>query len=289
MLQNQKKRCVCNRSTTLPLCDGSHHSTVWSCAEVEVEVELLVAASPSLINFAERLAHRLGGQATHKSTQMSARRLIRLIDAQVPRPAPHLSADLTLNLVIDAPRSLIAPLTQAGEVIISLENVEPSELWQTIKALSQAPSSWLKQPHWEAKTLPSIFLSHAIADEPLLIPVIQHLRELYGLKVFVCVDSLKAGGRWYDEIQEALEQSSVLIITLSKALVNSTFCAYEIGFAHGKGIPTLALSLDGTPPPLYMAHLQALDLPRRQAIHPWLTEEELLLQLILSMIDQVNQ
>ena len=290
MALKARRRCVCGRSKTAPLCDGAHASEAWSCAQPSREVELLVASSPALVNFAERLAHSLGGQAAHKSDQLSAQRVLRLADAQVPRPAPYLSASRALTIVIDAPLSLVVPLIPEGESALGLEEegLEPAQLWRAIKARAEDPASWEPAPRWELnEPRPALFLSHAIADERLLLPVVQRLREGYGLQVFVCVDSLEAGGHWRDELHEALESSSLVIIALSEALARSTFCAYEVGVAHGRGIPTLALSLDGVTPPLYLSHLQTVDVPRQQVIKPWLSQEELLLQLTLSLIDRI--
>lgn len=284
------RRCVCGRSQALPLCDGSHHSDAWSCLDEREEATLLVASSPSLMSFAERLAHSLGGQVAHKSSQLSARRVIRLVDAQVPRPAPHLSAERALTLVVDAPLELIAAQLPEGEGVAVAEGEEPHQLWRSIKSLSKDPAQWEPKSPWvRAQALPRVFISHAIADEPLLMPVIRRLRDSYKLEVFVCVDSLEAGGRWREELQVALEGTDLVIIALSEALTRSTFCAYEVGLAHGRGIPTLSLSLDGVTPPLYMSHLQTLDLLRQRAIRPWLSEGELLLQLTLELIHQVIQ
>ena len=44
-----------------------------------------------------------------------------------------------------------------------------------------------------ASTLASAFLSHAVADENLLIPVVDRLREQYGAKLFLCGDSIPTG------------------------------------------------------------------------------------------------
>ena len=79
-----------------------------------------------------------------------------------------------------------------------------------------------------------------------------------------------------------------MLVALSENLRHSTFCAYEIGYAHGKEIRTIAISLDGTMPPQYLAHLQCIDLPRRHMLMPWYSMQDLLLLVIVEFLGQLD-
>lgn len=250
----------------------------------------MVTSSPSLIHFAERLASALGGGLAHETTQLSCRRLIRIIDTTVPRPTPHLQATQVLNIVIGVPLNLISVLIPSSEAIVYLDDDHPGQLWRSIKVTAENPKSWEPRAPFLAnpKGRPRVFLSHAIGDESLLMEPIARLRSQYQLEIFVCADSLHIGGIWRQEIEEALSNSTLVIVAISESMKSSTFCAYEVGFAHGKGIQTLALSLDGTPPPQYLAHQQCIDLSRRSTLSPWLSRSELLLLLFIELISQAT-
>ena len=126
-------RCVCGHSSKLPFCDGSHQTAKWSCKGKELETELLVAASPTLYTYAERLAHFMGGRAAHQSAQLTSKRLIRLIDLHVSRPAPYLNAEQVLNVSIGVPLSLLTSILPVNEALIFLEDDDPTKLWRTLK------------------------------------------------------------------------------------------------------------------------------------------------------------
>ena len=284
-----RKRCVCGGSAKLPFCDGSHQSAKWSCKGEEAKTEILVAASPILYSYAERLAHFLGGQACHQSSQLSAKKLIRLIDIHVCRPAPHIQAEHVLNISIGVPLQLLVQAIPMHEAITYLEDDEPSLLWRSLKSKCKQEESWEAYPLKRDFTeLPILFLSHAILDEAILMNPIAKLRDYFGLNIFVCADSLVAGGRWRDDIQIALDRSDLMLVAFSKHLRRSTFCAYEIGYAHGKGIKTIAISLDGTAPPEYLSHLQCIDLSRRQVLMPWYTQQDLLIFVTMELLEQIQ-
>ena len=283
--QNYGRRCVCGLSSNLPICDGSHKTAPWSCQAPKSSSDLIIAASPSLANFAERLASVMSGQLSHETAQLNTQRLIRLIDATVPRPAPHIQASQALNIVIDVPHEVIDALIPPTETRVYLEEDDPQQLWRSIRSASADPENWVTQLSVKpAKPLPRVFLSHAVADEPLLFEPVHRLRAAYGLEIFVCVDSLKAGGPWREEIETALLRADLLIIAVSESMSRSTYCAYEVGFAHAMRIKTLSLSLDGSPPPLYLSHLHCLDLSRRRAQTPWLGSPEILMRSLIELI-----
>ena len=126
-----------------------------------------------------------------------------------------------------------------------------------------------------------IFLSHAVADELQLHNVVSFLRETLHHNVFSCSDSILAGAQWYEEITAALKDSDVVLCMLSKAFARSTFCAFEIGMARALQKKIRLISLDDTIPPSYAQDIQMISVPRYRASHPWLNEEEAILECVL--------
>ena len=83
--------------------------------------------------------------------------------------------------------------------------------------------------------LASGFMSHAVADEQLIIPVVDRLRDLYGAQLFLCGDSIPTGSNWQHAIMEGLRGADVFVLLLSAAVKRSHFCSYEVGYAMGTG------------------------------------------------------
>lgn len=107
----------------------------------------------------------------------------------------------------------------------------------------------------QAPPLPRVFVSHAVSDEAVILPVVDRLRALYGLEAFVCADSIADGADWAGAIAAALEASDCFLLLLSAAVRRSHFCSFEVGYAVGKGVPLRIISLDGTLPPAFVQHV----------------------------------
>jgi hypothetical protein len=133
-------------------------------------------------------------------------------------------------------------------------------------------------------SLPSVFLSHAVADEAILAPVLAALRGPLGVEVFACGDSLAPGRPWRADIEDALRGSDRFCFVASAASVVSQWCAFEAGMAVALNKPVRVISLDGTPPAGFLSHLQMADLPRVQQRKPWFTLDETLLDAVLSAL-----
>ena len=128
---------------------------------------------------------------------------------------------------------------------------------------------------------PRIFVSHAVADEARLFPVLQALREQYGLELFVCADSIPSGHEWQQVIRAQLTQCDLFLIVSSKATVSSVYCAFETGMATALEKPVRVIHLEGDATLPYLSHVQASEIPRLLARKPWLTEDEALLDAVL--------
>jgi len=128
---------------------------------------------------------------------------------------------------------------------------------------------------------PSIFVSHGVVDEPRIFPILETLREQYGLTLFVCADSINPGTDWQREIVEQLQRCDLFLALNSAATSRSVFCAYEAGMAAGLNKKTRVVSLDNSELPLHLRGIQAVDVPRLLARKPWLTESDGLLDACL--------
>jgi len=281
----RKKRCICGRSTRMPLCDGSHKEDGWRCGVPSDErASLGFAASHSLSNLAERLAHRFGGVALHRvGGDLRCERLVLLTDGQDVAAL----AQQTAQVVTDE-RSVVAVGIPA-EVIqwafpdascVGVDGGDSAQVWSAVeRALEREPPE-----HQRARPRPRVFLSHATADEGRLLPLIEGLRGNYQLDVFVCADSIRSGEDWQKRIDDALRDSDLFLFVNSAVARDSTFCAFEAGLAVGKEKPLHVLSLDGAALPMHLQHLQALDVERLRMRRPWLSPSDAILEAMLSLL-----
>jgi len=134
------------------------------------------------------------------------------------------------------------------------------------------------------RVAPRLFLTHSVADEGRLFPVVECLRQQYQLSVFVCADSIAPGTDWQTEIRNQLERCDRMLFLSSGAANRSTFCGFEAGMATALGKPIHVINLDGTRLPDYLQQIQAIDVTRLQSRKPWLTTEDALLEACLESI-----
>ena len=279
-----KKRCVCGQSKTYPLCDGNHEAEGWVCSAIQDEANALAfVADPHLRNLADRLAHRFGGVSLHASTgPVRAHRLVILtagLGVDYIRAArARVQADENLVIGIGVSEGLVNwAFPESQSVAVSSEPAPA--LWPTVVDAIEGVSSTLT-----SHARPSVFLSHSVADENAIFPPISALRDYYGLPVFVCADSIKPGSRWQDEIRTRLEACDLLLLINSQSVAQSTYCAYEVGMANGLGKPVRVVNLDESALPTYLAHIQAVSVPRLMERKPWLNLEDAILDALLTAV-----
>lgn len=277
-----KKLCVCGRSARYPLCDASHETEGWSCLSGPQWARYGFCASPALINLALKLSAEFQGVLCDSpGVNYHVDTLVLLAD----------SGDLDklrlLNTHIQARQRLVIG---AGHGTPFLQPLFPDA---TIYALDAArlPQAYLQvkavlRGEVEACTVcqapQSLFLSHAVADEPLIQPVVTYLKTQYAARIFTCQDSIPAAGAWHGEILAALLAAERVVVLLSQAMLASTFCAFEIGYALALDKRLSLIRLDAAQPPAYIQHLQLRDLPREQRIRPWLDAGDLLADALLA-------
>lgn len=276
--------CVCGRSQTLPFCDGAHVEEGWACQAEASWAALAVAASARWQNLARRLAHEVGGRLVEPGAAPArAERLVLLVDAgdlDGPRAlAAQVEADEQVVMALGVAARALAPAFP-GARLVDLGAAGPLEAFHAAqRALEAAPSEGAAQP----SRLRSLFVSHAVADEELLLPAAAALRAQHGAALFLCADSLAMTQDWQAGIQGALRDHDAFVLLVSEASRASHFCSFEVGYGLALDKPMALVSLDGTMPPAFVQHLQCADLPRRGAARPWVERGDLLVEALLEV------
>lgn len=283
----RKKRCVCGRSSAYPLCDGSHQDEGWVCgAPADDWAELGFVASHSLTNLAERLAHRLGGLALHRlDGSLRCERLFILTDGQdvaaLRRQIERAEANRHVVIAVECdPEVMRWAFEEADCVGVAAEDT--AQLWAEAERV--VTSSEETKTEGPPSARPQVFMSHAVADEARLLPLIEGLRRNFGLDIFVCADSIRYGDAWKETITTELGRSDVFLFVNSEAARVSTFCAFETGLAVALERPVALLNLDGAALPLFLQEIQASDVVRLQASRPWLSSNDAILEAILGLL-----
>lgn len=275
------KRCVCGRSATFPVCDGSHVSDAWRC-DSAAEVDTCVIAGGHLLSVAERLAHALGAAAAHRLPAMPARvrRLLVLTDGNdldaILAQAGQVDAQIRRALIVDAPASVA--LAFPGWAVVQVRPASPIELWSALRRAVKADARPIP------RRAPRAFVSHAVADEARLEAPLGALRRR-GVPIFLCADSIPAGAVWHQRILDQLAQADRLIYVLSAASATSSFCAFELGYATARALPVRIVAIDDVAVPAFVQHRQAISVPRLVRRRPWLTPAEALLEALWMALD----
>lgn len=275
MMRAGRNRCVCGASSRFPLCDGDHGGADWSCA-ADTEVGVAVVAIGHLRSLGERLAHRLGGMAVHKPGRaVQADRMIVVSDgtdlAGLLRLLPSIEAAVADAICLDGAGPVVSEAL--GMPVHELPEHEPLQLWpELLRALDRPPVE---------RSVPRLFVSHAIQDEARLEPCLSYLRATVGADVFTCADSIPAGEDWRASIIAALERAERFVFIGSEASCASSYCAFEAGYALASGLPVRLVLLEPGAAPAYLGNLHGADVERIAARRPWLSPDEALLDALL--------
>jgi|GEM_PF-1457495 len=282
--QKVAKRCICGQSARMPLCDGSHTAKGWRCDAPGVDkVDQVFAASPYLRNLADRLAWEMDGLSLHMiEGEVRCVRLILISDghgmAAWDVQSRRVDADEVLILGVGpAARRLTEVYPKATFIKVPEEPLD--SLWSAvIAAIAHEPVDEIMAP------LPRIFLSHAVADEAALYPVIERLRQHLAADVFVCADSIDPGVDWQAVIRRELRERDLFLFIATEASKASLFCAFEAGVATALEKTIRIVSLDGTPPPAHLQNIQSMDAVRLRTRKPWLRPTEAVYEACLIAI-----
>jgi hypothetical protein len=281
--QKPAKRCVCGQSKRYPICDESHEEFGWRCdAQSAADASRVFAATIHLRNFAERLAHRFDGVALHRiDGPIRSPQLVVLSDGHGHGPLQasldRVSYDDILAINVGLPAGgLQAAFPEARTVSIA-EQTAAKPLWVAVENAVKHGGFDPTPIHG----LPSVFLSHAVADEPVLLPVISALRDHFGVSVFSCADSIDSGTAWKAEVEEQLRRAETVLFISSEAANRSVFCAFEIGMALARNKDLRIVTLAGSLPPSYIQDIQANDVERLLRRKPWLGPTDGLMEACL--------
>lgn len=276
--------CVCGRSATYPVCDDSHEGEDWSCRASPPSARHGFCASHHYRNVASKLAAAHQGIAFGPGDGPAEVDTLVLILGGVDLETP-----LSISARVKAREKVVICFGRGGGLIrasvpearvFALDEDDARQAFGLIQGVLAGRGEAL----CERLSPRSLFLSHAVRDEPLIMPVVEHLKRHYGAEVFTCADSIPSGGQWHDEIMAALRERDLFVMVLSESFVASTFSAFEIGCAFALGKPMAAISVDGVLPPAFIQHLQMADVPRIQRRSPWLDPGDILIDELLSVM-----
>ena len=289
----QKIRCACGKSKSLPWCDGSHKGEDWVCdISTNPKIELGFVGPIGLINLLKRLAWRFDGEVIDSDSDTQTKKLIFIEDGsnltQLKRSTRQLKFEssyiIGIDLAVEKMAIMLACQTSASV---------SGELSNIFFQCENIIDGWLNQNDHNITVKNTIanssqlFISHSIADEGLLLPVVNTLRELTEQSIFLCFDSIENGEKWRRKITRALQESEKFILIVSVDSINSTFCAFETGYALSQGKEIIMISIDGTQPPDYISHLQCIDLQRQVNAMKWLDIESALSRSLLEAVDNL--
>jgi len=296
---NNKIRCACGKSQQMPWCDGSHKNSQWDCeSQIQQPIARGILCAPALANLAKRICWRFDAQAMQlnmpqnlpndsKSSVQLGNYLVIIDDGsginQLKQTLASVEFQQVLYVAIDfEPQAIATALGIKQYVNLSGELLDIFvQLESMLAKWYQGSLSFEHQP-LGCPSLKRLFISHAVADESVILPAIESLRQLTDIEVFMCFDSIKTGEKWRRQIDSSLTKSDVFISMISASSLPSTYCAYEVGFAQALQKPMYLISLDGSLPPAFISHIHALDLPREIAAKPWLDQQSsLIMQLIV--------
>lgn len=115
--------------------------------------------------------------------------------------------------------------------------------------------------------MPKVFISYSRQDADFAEVLRLRLREA-GFDSWIDLEGLPAGSEWGQEIDQAIRDSTALILVLTPASRASDYVAYEWAFALGAGVPVMPLLLAATEVPPRLAALQHLNF-QNPAARPW--------------------
>ena len=279
------KRCICKHSAQYPLCDGSHTDKPWCSPSTSAPTDRLIIASASLSNLAEWWAHKVDAHVL----------------SDIRQPLQAAVEDIWV----------LSDGTQLSLLHTLLDQISHKrQRWVHTSSQPTFPKRWmdLRQQHLELPknfdldtlnpaTLPiiqpiqlvktNIFVSHAVADEPLLMPILKRIAYVYDIQFFICAD-IGNEEHWYTEIETHLKKCDLVWAFTSNSFVQSTFCAFEIGMTRALDKSLHIFSIDASKPPAYVQHQQIQSLQRIHMHYPWLSEMEVLEQMCLQSLGSTH-
>jgi hypothetical protein len=92
----------------------------------------------------------------------------------------------------------------------------------------------------------TLFASHQSSPKALVGSVAAAL-ERYGVEMFVAHEEIESDREWKDEILKALGTTDGGVAFLHQEFKGSDWCAQEVGWLRGRGVPVVSLKFDLAP------------------------------------------
>jgi CDGSH-type Zn-finger protein len=201
-----RKLCACGRSQAFPFCDNSHQAEGWNCTTSSTWARIGFCASDRYQNLARKLASHYQGAIFWPGGSLPAvDQLVTIVDGM------DLELVLAMNRAIQARARMVITLGVPGGLlhelfsgcqVFDLGRIDLLAAFKQVVAIvdsGQGPAAPLS-----AVTMHTGFISHAVADEALLLPIVDYLRRYFAVNLFVCADSILPGTDWQETIQNAL-------------------------------------------------------------------------------------
>lgn len=105
-----------------------------------------------------------------------------------------------------------------------------------------------------------IFLSYSNRDKSWVIEFVSALKDA-GIKTWFDVHDITPGERWDEKIQQALRESSIIVVILSENSVESPWIFFELGAAIAdkkRIIPVLVGDIESKRIPILLRRFQSL-------------------------------
>ena len=168
--------------------------------------------------------------------------------------------------------------------IVMVENEHIIDSFNYIKGFINGNNNIDSEENTNKVIKKSVFVSHAVKDELIINKVINYLRKYFNIDIFTCSDSIPSGEEWQKQIYNSLVEKDCFLIILSENLLKSHFCSFEAGYAVGLKKDIYLISLDGSMPHNFFQHIQTANIQRLKAEKPWMTDESILKQEILKIL-----
>lgn len=102
-----------------------------------------------------------------------------------------------------------------------------------------------------------LFLSHKSGHKVNVAKIKSEL-SIFGVSCFVAHEDIAPTKEWQDEIERALNSMNMLVALLTQDFHSGSWTDQEIGFAFGRGVPIIAVKLEGADPKGFIGKFQAV-------------------------------
>ena len=278
------RRCICGHSSQFPICDGQHQQKGWGCTtSPQKQLKMGIIAGENYFSLAEKLASHLKAQVVGFSSDACLYQTILILSdgtdlEEISSRVAHIQYKEARIITIGIPASFLASSFPNTRSVAQI-SANMRDLWVELLAAISTKITKRQDP-----TMTKIFISHSTKDGEFLSPVINYLRQYFGLEIFLCSDSILGGELWYPKIISALENTDAVFAIHSQNFTSSHFCSFEMGAARALQKRVLIIALDDTPLPVFLQDIQADFLSIHQSKKSWLSPQESLIDIIMNKI-----